>query len=226
MEDRANGAAAPAGDLPYRWVGNLLCVDFANTVAWTAGVHPPEREAPRPKYERFTRYERILDWSREAGTLDGREASVLRAEAGRRPAEAERALEWTRTVRLALHRVLAAAVHERRPDPAAMAVLNAALTEAHTRMRLVSTDGHFSWEWIGGDVALDRPLWPVVLSAADLLTGGDRARLRECAADQCGFLFLDVSRPGNRRWCDMSDCGNRAKARRHYERARSGRSTE
>lgn len=216
----------PACDLPYRWVGNLLCLDFSNTVAWTAVVDPPEREAPRPEYERFTRYERLLDWSREAGTIDDREANLLRAEAERGPAEAERALEWARTVRLAIHRVLAAAAHDREPDPAAMAMLNAALTEVYTRMRLVANHGHFDWEWIGGDVALDRPLWPVVRSVADLLTGRDRARLGECAADRCGFLFLDVSRPGNRRWCDMSDCGNRAKARRHNERARSGRSAE
>jgi predicted RNA-binding Zn ribbon-like protein len=41
-----------------------------------------------------------------------------------------------------------------------------------------------------------------------------------CRADDCGWLFVDASRNRSRRWCDMSECGNRAKAQRF--RARHG----
>jgi regulator of RNase E activity RraA len=41
--------------------------------------------------------------------------------------------------------------------------------------------------------------------------------------DSDGVLFVDDSRRGNRRWCDMSVCGNRAKARRHAQRVRGKR---
>jgi len=61
-------------------------------------------------------------------------------------------------------------------------------------------------------------LWPVARAATALLTSSDLARVRECADDACGWLFLDHSRNGSRRWCDMADCGNRAKARRYRER--------
>ena len=44
------------------------------------------------------------------------------------------------------------------------------------------------------------------------------ARVRQCANPACGWLFLDNSKSGNRRWCSMSACGNRAKAHRHYLR--------
>ena len=44
------------------------------------------------------------------------------------------------------------------------------------------------------------------------------SRLRECASETCQWLFLDRSKSRTRRWCDMRDCGNRAKARRFYER--------
>ncbi|QEW04949.1 CGNR zinc finger domain-containing protein [Microbacterium lushaniae] len=47
-------------------------------------------------------------------------------------------------------------------------------------------------------------------------------RLRRCSADDCGLIFLDTSRPGSRRWCSMSRCGGRAKARAHYQRSREG----
>lgn len=53
-------------------------------------------------------------------------------------------------------------------------------------------------------------------SALGLLAPDKAARIRIC--DNCGWLFLDGSRNGSRRWCDMAVCGNRRKARRHYER--------
>ncbi len=47
---------------------------------------------------------------------------------------------------------------------------------------------------------------------------GPAGRVRECAAEDCRLVFLDTSRPGSRRWCSMSRCGGRAKARSHYAR--------
>lgn len=55
--------------------------------------------------------------------------------------------------------------------------------------------------------------------AVDLFGGSLAHRIRICAADDCGLLFVDASRPGRRRWCSMERCGNRAKARAHRERS-------
>ena len=66
-------------------------------------------------------------------------------------------------------------------------------------------------------------LAPVLWSAGDLLTGARRARVRQCANPRCLWLFLDDSKSGNRRWCSMASCGNRAKAHRHYARLRQAR---
>lgn len=44
-------------------------------------------------------------------------------------------------------------------------------------------------------------------------------RIRECSADDCDYVYLDTSRSGNRRWCSMQRCGNRAKVRAHRARA-------
>ncbi|MEV0611814.1 ABATE domain-containing protein [Nonomuraea sp. NPDC050404] len=44
-------------------------------------------------------------------------------------------------------------------------------------------------------------------------------RIRACG--RCGWLFLDSSRGGRRRWCTMSICGNREKARRHRQAGRN-----
>ena len=59
------------------------------------------------------------------------------------------------------------------------------------------------------------------MSAGDLLLGPKLARVRQCANPACRFLFLDDSKAGNRRWCSMAACGNRMKARRHYQRTRN-----
>jgi predicted RNA-binding Zn ribbon-like protein len=47
------------------------------------------------------------------------------------------------------------------------------------------------------------------------LFGGSVGRIRVCAAENCGLLLVDTSRPGLRRWCSMEVCGNRAKVRSH-----------
>jgi predicted RNA-binding Zn ribbon-like protein len=65
----------------------------------------------------------------------------------------------------------------------------------------------------------DAPLWPVARSAGDLLLSGDFARIGECPS--CGWLFLDISRNGTRRWCSMATCGSRDKMARYHRRARS-----
>jgi predicted RNA-binding Zn ribbon-like protein len=48
-------------------------------------------------------------------------------------------------------------------------------------------------------------------------------RLRACANDECRLFLLDRSRANTARWCSMAICGNRMKARRHYQRARDTR---
>ena len=73
-----------------------------------------------------------------------------------------------------------------------------------------------AWAWPAGASALELPLWPALWSAAELLMAPELARVREC--ESCSWLFLDTSRNHTRRWCSMEDCGNVAKARRHYAR--------
>jgi predicted RNA-binding Zn ribbon-like protein len=63
-------------------------------------------------------------------------------------------------------------------------------------------------------------LWPVVVSAAELLTSPDVERVRQCAREGCQWMFLDLSKNGSRRWCSMTLCGSRAKSRRFYHRRR------
>ncbi|QKW39961.1 CGNR zinc finger domain-containing protein [Actinomadura sp. NAK00032] len=72
----------------------------------------------------------------------------------------------------------------------------------------------------------DDPAWfPSWLAAADYLRlmADAPARVKHCAHPDCVLHFFDATKSGTRRWCSMAICGNRAKAARHYERAKTGR---
>lgn len=79
----------------------------------------------------------------------------------------------------------------------------------------------------GGGVDLDRlsdlPLTAHILASAISILADDRefSRLGVCPGSGCGWMFIDESRNGRRRWCSMEICGNRAKAKRHYAKTQS-----
>lgn len=191
--------------------GGRLCLDFINTVSGSR-AHPTER---------LNSYPDLVSWSRQAGALGDREAQHLAQAAARRPDDAARTLREAVGFREALFRVFAAVVGLRPPDPDDLAALNAMLPRALAQQRIERKAGGFVWGWTDDGEALDRMLWPVARSAADLLVSPDLKRVRRCAGANCDWLFIDMSRNGSRRWCDMSGCGNRAKARRYYERHRA-----
>lgn len=60
----------------------------------------------------------------------------------------------------------------------------------------------------------------VAREAVLLLGGPDGARIRQCQGPTCAILYLDASRKGDRRWCSMSACGNRAKVAAFRDRER------
>ena len=68
---------------------------------------------------------------------------------------------------------------------------------------------------------LKRIFCEVVHSTAKLLLSNQPERVKQCR--ECGWLFYDTTRNLSRRWCDMQTCGNKAKARRHYERVKESR---
>jgi len=189
-----------------------LCLDFANTAEWHASDHPQEY---------LTSYSELVSWSQGGGILTDQQAQHLLQEAAQRPEEAAAVLERAIALREALYHLFSAIAHQLAPGTADLDIFNAALSEAMARSRLIPTENKFAWDWVDDDM-LDQVLWPVAWSAAQLLTSEELDRVGECADERgCGWLFLDMSRNRSRRWCDMGECGNRAKARRSYQRQRA-----
>jgi predicted RNA-binding Zn ribbon-like protein len=217
-EDETGRIGAPAWLPELRLLGERLCLDFANTVDPRHGEHTRDFLA---------QYADLVRWVERAGALTAREAESLLAEAKRHPRRASTAFEVARSLREQLHRVFSAIAASSTPDPRDLEALEHAHAAAAAHARIVPGDGGYRWDWDEDLRALDRPLWPVVRDAADLLTTGRLDRIRECPGpDGCGWLFYDTSRNGRRRWCSMDVCGNRAKGRRHYRRHRAAGSAE
>jgi predicted RNA-binding Zn ribbon-like protein len=197
-------------DSEYTTKTGWLCLDFANTVDWHASDHPEES---------LNSYADLVGWAEKVGivTADGAEKFTRRS--AKTPAEAEATLAKAIKLREAIYGVLAARAHGQEIPADDLGAVNRAAADLHARSRLVVKDDGFAWEIDAGEDELDSLLWPVVRSALDLLTSADIVRLGQCAdADGCGWLFWDTSRNRSRRWCDMGDCGNRAKVRRYYSR--------
>lgn len=186
-----------------------LCLDFANTRFWR-GSEPPTETLNAPGD--------LLDWAEAAGGIPA-VVAALRGRWRGDPGEGQRRLDEALRLREALFGVFAADAAGAEPAADDLATLNAALARALARSRLERADGGFAWRILAPS-GLDVLLAPLLWSAGDLLTGPRHARVRQCANERCRWLFLDDSKSANRRWCSMSQCGNRAKARRHYVKRR------
>lgn len=180
-----------------------LAIDFANTLCWRGSEAPSEGLADLAA---------LGAWLSRAGLPP----EMLAAAAGGGEALFAEAIG----LREAIYRIFSD-IAEGRPAAAAdLAALNRALAEAPARARLVPDVSGYAWAAEPSGRGAATLLAPVLWSAADLLARAGRLRIRRCANDKCLWLFIDRSKAGTRRWCDMAACGNRAKAQRHYSRVR------
>ena len=184
--------------------------DFLNTLELRNGA----------LVERLTSLDAAAEWlAGRVVVTDAREITAV----GRTAADREAALERLVSTRNALREVAHAVAHDRAPERAAIDEVNRAL-RSRERVELVAADdgvrlghGHV------GD-AVDDVLARIAEPIVREIGSGHDDRVRICANDTCRWIFYDESRSGQRRWCDMATCGNRAKARRHRERAKSAES--
>jgi len=184
-----------------------LSVDFADTVAWRGS-------AP---VESLSGMEDLLAWLLSAKVLPTRAVAGLRKWFNAYPADSARVFAETIVIREALYRILNAVATKSPPPNDDLLKLNTALAHAAPRTRLGVAGADLGWRFEAKPTAAGL-IAPVLWSAADLLVGPERVRVRRCANDRCLWLFLDDSKNGTRRWCSMQSCGNRAKAHRHYLR--------
>ncbi len=195
---------------PFAFDSRNRCLDFANT--WGSRSDPST--------DRLHSYPALVAWGVQGGIVSAAEGRRLLARAVRQRARSREVVERARQLREAIYGSFSRVAAGRPPRAAELEVVNRELAGALPHLCLRADGPRCRLEWSAPDGALDRMLWPVARAAAELLSSESVDRVRECASETCTWLFLDDSRNRRRRWCDMASCGNRAKARRYYERHR------
>lgn len=193
--------------------GGRPCLDFCNTLSSTSGEH-------------VSTYLDLVAFALQSQLITPSQADRLQRLAHDHPSDAHAVASRARELREAIRSVVTAAIDKAAPPADGLARLTRELGEAlaHAGLRYDDHTHAYTWMWTGVELNLEAPLWPILRSAADVLTSErDRALLRECGGETCHWLFIDTTRNRTRQWCSMASCGNREKARRHYQRRRAAR---
>lgn len=185
------------------------CLEFLNTGRRVRGRRTHEFAGPSDAIEWFS--------ARNLLHEDARQRLLARHATDQAAGEVD--LEIIRRVRDAARGLLEATVQGRRPSRADLQTVNSTLRTQFVYVLVPGADGiSLGHRHLGDPIA--GALGRLTETLAREISQGTPERLRICESPDCTAAFLDTSRTGRRRWCDMATCGNRAKAARHRERRR------
>lgn len=177
----------------YKLVGGRPSLDFVNTISWPNTVR---------EHDWLSTSVNVATWLRAIGLEpSGVDDGVLRE---------------VRKLRGIIADVLRPLAHGQVPPAGAVRALSVIAQLAAGRRQIDPIE--LAWTWPAPERATD-VFDPVVLDATEIVTAATQDRLKHCPA--CDWLFQDSTRNGQRRWCDMADCGSRAKSHDYYHRTKS-----
>jgi predicted RNA-binding Zn ribbon-like protein len=216
MQSQQSSRGARRRPPRFDLIAGNVSLDFVNTLD---DRHINDHDI-QPK-ELLQTYVDLARFGEDTGILLPGQVDRLYERSYADPERAQETLLRGRELREAIHDVFWALINKRPVPPGALARLNDYVQVAAGHMRLIPVKGGFAW---GFDDLLDfdSVLWPIARSAADLLASDQLGFVRACSSKTCEWFFLDSSRNHQRRWCDMTRCGNRAKVQRFYARQRKG----
>ena len=179
----------PPEELRFHWKSGRLCLDFVATVG----------ERWRRSFERLLGPADLARWCVESGMLSAA------------PEVSRRQLEAGRALREAINRMARPGVE---PEPGDRAQLNRWAARAPLAPQLTERG---TLVWVAKQ-PVEAMFAMIARDAVELLTGPFAGRIRECCAPDCALLFVDSSRPGQRRWCAGEACGNRTRTKAYRRR--------
>ena len=190
---------------PFQYVGGDPALDLINTVDWTSRGR---------ENERLESFEHLTRWAEGAGVIDAATARQLRRLGEAHPRTALAALALGLEARGTLRELFGAIARGDSAEPE-LARFNRLLREALDGLDIAPADGAgYRWHWRGEESDPRALVWRVLWSAARLLRSDEIGDVRVCDGDDCGWMYVDRSRNGFRRWCQMRTCGTREKSRR------------
>jgi predicted RNA-binding Zn ribbon-like protein len=194
-------------------IGGDAGLDFVNTVTG-------RDQSPR---DWLDSYPRLLEWAELVHLVPEKLLRALAKKAQREPASATTALAHAKALREALFALVTAIVSCRAPPKDTLALVRKHWIEG-LKAHELNFNGDRVVTVLRGDAAdLDLIASMVAYRIVQHVLRLPTDRLRICEGPNCSWLFIDSSKAGRRRWCDMTVCGNAAKSRRFYARSRRRR---
>jgi predicted RNA-binding Zn ribbon-like protein len=197
-----------------RELGGRLGLAFVNSVLWRRSGNGRDL---------LTDFPALVHYLVGSGGFDSASGDALLRAAATRPEESVAAFDRAIELREVLYRLFSAAAAGEQPATADLDRLNATFARGMGTLAVRSGPAGYELGWDQTRPELDWPTWEIAVSAAAVLGSDDLAALKQCPGESCGWLFIDESRAGNRRWCSSQLCGNRDRVRRHYQRTHDSR---
>jgi len=197
------------GDL----IGGDAALDFINTVTG-------RDQSPR---DWLDSYMRLLEWAALVRLLPENILRALARRAKTQPKAAAAALTRAKVFRETLFALLKGIVSGSAPPKAMVALLREHWIAGISAHELRFDDGRVVAELRNDAADFDLIASMIAYRMVEHVLPLPKDRLRICQGPNCSWLFIDSSKAGRRRWCDMAVCGNAAKSRRFYARSRQRR---
>lgn len=201
--------------------GGSLCLDFVNTVFARNKISTSSGPLWLIEQDYLTSYRDLLEFSRQLKTISQAQFEYLEELSESMPDQSQLSFNKAFQLRESLFLILIETIQSAPPGESEIRFINQLLQELPKQQLrpLIGERGLvFKFSTDSERPNLDWPIYAVLRSMSELLTTCDLQKVRICSGERCGWLFLDTSKNHTRRWCSMQDCGNRAKAKRFYNK--------
>jgi predicted RNA-binding Zn ribbon-like protein len=195
-------------------IGGDAALDFINTVTG-------RDQLPRDWLDSYTR---LLEWAALVRLLPENILRALTRRAKTEPKAAAAALTRAKVFRETLFALLKGIVSGSAPPKTVLALLREHWISGINAHELRFDDGRVVAELRNDAADFDLITSMIAYRMVENVLPLPKDRLRICHGPNCSWLFIDSSKAGRRRWCDMAVCGNAAKSRRFQKRSRQRRS--
>ena len=198
----------------WKFIGGRLCLDFVNSVGGREELEEkpyPENIIVKDKLENFNEF---ITWGKDIGIITEAGRKYLLNLNSSEKKETEITFKRAIELRESLFKIIYDVINNKEPDEKMIQILNREYSIANENRKLVYMNNKIEWQFSRDPFKPDYLIWVIAESVVKLLSSEVISRVKICAGDDCGWLFLDTSKNKSRQWCDMKDCGNVAKVRR------------
>ncbi|GAB4234549.1 MAG: hypothetical protein Tsb0034_08230 [Ekhidna sp.] len=187
----------------YKYIGGFACIDFINTLSWI-GTNREFDWVQSPTL--FYQWICSSPISKEVAIKDLKKLL-------NQSTSVDNELDKVRAIRESIRNVLSPIAHQESIKKKQMASFNKLVESASAYKNI--DEKSLQWQWKKFN-HLYQYTYPLIDETTILLTSRDHSRLKYCSA--CGWIFYDTTKNKARKWCDMSDCGSRAKSLNYYHK--------